>query len=828
MKESFHPDHPGDPSNEEGIHDNHEIDGTKSKKKGKKGKKNKEKYMHDDWLLDDKPKKKGKKNKDQDYDDFEEEFDQKGKKRSKDKGKKGKKDKDIKKLEEERDEKYDKFGESLREMDKEYEKEKANSGKDVDFNKLEHEDDIKDDKEKTKKKPSSKKGDKKTKKGKNDKKGKNKDKKDKDKDKDIDEFENDEFMDDEAYYAKKDKKEKKLKNKTQKGKKKDKKQKPKSFPKIASSKIIEVDNRNKNITTTNTNAVFLIFLYEKFYGKHLEFNNMLEELSKNQEQHGLSDVTFLRINAKKRRRIAEDLGFHEYPTLILLSRKLEINIEYEGEPNIENIVHFVHRITKNNLIEVSSIKDFTSQAQVGSNLVLVGDPSNKQKIFEKIAKYSKKYFKNTFVTNSRDFHDKFKIPPNDMDAIAFFTLNKTLNEGERMRFSQKDLTKEAIFKKGEIYSRSIFSDINHHKLDNAIYNKNKIIIYLYNNRTDPKVADTEFALKQLANKYREEYWFMRGSIDKPLTEVLTEIFRIDPSELPRLVLVDNVKSNTYELDQYIMDKGTELNEENINEFIKLHQKGKLERMILSEPLSNVFPKISEEERNKNLKLIENSLNKNNTSEMDDVPTYDHVLLEHVIGLTYTKEILENPGKDVVFFICSSIKSCKRPEKRYRRVINKLGQNDKLYFTITDILYNDLPGLNITSLPTLLMVPDININTEKKMVFYNKKEFTTTSIIDFIKENAKTPIKSILPLENEKSVLAGESKRKIKYKTRQKLEAKQEMDGGSSIGGGFIRSINRFIFQYHDSDSTYDESIDHDIDDYDKDYEPRYNKKHDDL
>jgi len=471
---------------------------------------------------------------------------------------------------------------------------------------------------------------------------------------------------------------------------------------------------------------------------------------------------------------------------------------------------FIKKMITIQIPEVKSFKELNSLKHRGSNILLVGNYSDFQDSFNTIAKYSKKVFKNAFWSNHQYFYDKYGIYHGEMDAVAYFTINGTLNEGERMNFTPDEINKHSILKLTEIYSRKPFTDVTAYKLEKIIENKLKAIILIHKadaSHKDQEKLDAIF--NTLAKKYREEYWVLKTNSSKHISTVFYETFHIEEEKLPFIGLVDNLKTSNIDLDCYRLENNNNISLSSLEEFILNHKQGKLKRIIISES--------EHEETHDENELEDHShLNQTELEALEEARNSEPMGNHLITANSFDKLILNNFGKDVVLFICADSQHCDDYHKRYNRVSEKMIMNDHLFFGRINFALNEIPGVNITKIPALIMVPDISKNKNKRVMIYDQKEFRTAEMISFIKKFAANPIGEVLNSKHDDKHWDEEQANPTKYILTTNNENIEDRTS-HSYGNGFIRAVHRYLQDFNNNRQEFEEfePEDHDSEEYDE-------------
>jgi hypothetical protein len=66
------------------------------------------------------------------------------------------------------------------------------------------------------------------------------------------------------------------------------------------------------------------------------------------------------------------------------------------------------------------------------------------------------------------------------------------------------------------------------------------------------------------------------------------------------------------------------------------------------------------------------------------------------------------------------------------MIRKLAKNFHLEFKIVDIVMNETPGITVRKLPMIVMVPDINMNTNKTVYYFDDNDSKNLFILNLTK------------------------------------------------------------------------------------------------
>lgn len=589
------------------------------------------------------------------------------------------------------------------------------------------------------------------------------------------------------------------------------------------------------VVHTNPNGKYLVFLYENYKKKSREMNTMFNALSL-MKNDGMDDISFLKTSSLVNHELVEELNAYDFPSIYLIARDQDMVYQYEGDSDVNTLKNFVHQMIKIKIQEVKSLEHFNSIKKKGSNILMVGDVNKFKTPFNIIAKYSKKYFKSAFWTINPYFYEKYNIKSNEMDAVAFFTQNRTLNDGERMNFSPDELNKEQVLRISEVYSRKPFSMLTHYKFELQLQHKLKTVFLMLKDYDEEKPEQSEETkklldiFKELSLKYREEYWFLKVKVGEPIAGVLLEALNLDDAtDMPAIGLVDNVKSNNMDLDCFNFNNSTEKTLETVEQFLQNHKAGKLHRIITSE-----FEETEEDKIRIEAERLEHSKYNVTNDNYNKTRVSHHI--KDVVGFNFQKNIFNNPGKDVVLFICSDSDFCNICKTRYKRAVKKLLKTETLYFSQINPIMNELPGFDFTDVPALIIVPDILENKDKKVFRFSEK-FTSTKVFDFIKDHTIHPVVEE-KIENEEKYAKSEDKKDFKYKPKAKDEQDLDVENEHPVGNGFTKAVQRYFHDFEDTHETdrdqghaqqymspHDpDNDDHDNEEYDFDEERGYFKK----
>ena len=282
--------------------------------------------------------------------------------------------------------------------------------------------------------------------------------------------------------------------------------------------------------------------------------------------------------------------------------------------------------------------------------------------------------------------------------------------------------------------------------------------------------------------------------------------------MPAIGIIDNVKSNGFDLDTFTFPLNKTKTEKNIEKFIAKHKKGKLIRNIVSEP----------DHDNPHNQHGFNATELEQMQEMQEKPENNTM---RIIGHNIDRLILKpsTPGNDSVLFICSESSFCNHYERRFTRVAEKMKNTTTLVFGKINYLLNEVPGVEFTHVPALVIKPD-----GKPLVKFDGKDFGTNEIIEWIKTQATKKVADILT-NPEDSKIKKEKLKPTKYKKKQKDEESLDDKVGHPVGYGFIRAANRYFNDIDNEDENSKEMYgpeEHDTDsyDYDEDEEDHTGRK----
>ncbi len=623
-----------------------------------------------------------------------------------------------------------------------------------------------------------------------------------------------------------DKKKKKKKSKKYKKKKepttKAPKPKPDSFPEEPNNVQMLYKN-NTNVLLSDPISKSLVFVYSSFNRHNQAMSKAFNSLSLIKDKV-LENMQFYKGDSKQLFQLVDSNHVYELPAVLLYLNDQNIVYVFEGDKSPDMLLRFVKTMVHIQIHEIKTPEDLDRIKKVGSNILIVGDPQKFKNEFNLISKYSRRYYKNTMWTKHPFFFKKFNIPKNGLDAVAYFTVNRVLNSGERMNISLKDLNKDAVERVSEVYSRRPYSLLTLHKLEQVLANHLKTVIYFYH-KTDEKL---DASLKKLAQKYRGQYWFLFSKHNRDAVEAIKETFQLknaenEPQEdyekkFPYFTIVDNITSHNIDLDMYQMEQSAPKTEETIEKFIEDHKNKKLKRLFISEiNMSEQELKMIEEERKEHASYSD--------SDNYQKTVHNH-LIHHTIGNNFHGDMFKNPTKDVVMYVYSDTENSLKFTRRFKRVVKRLAQSKNIFWANTNYFLNELEGLQIKKIPSLFIVPDIDKGNQNKTPILFEGEFTSSNIVAFIQKHAKNLVE-VTSTSKDNNHKKQEEEKKIEAKSVVDEEHDLDVMLGYKSGNGFTSAVRRYAREYETSKKEKQDEIhdqDYDEEEYDLEEERGFYKE----
>ncbi len=216
----------------------------------------------------------------------------------------------------------------------------------------------------------------------------------------------------------------------------------------------------------------------------------------------------------------------------------------------------------------------------------------------------------------------------------------------------------------------------------------------------------------------------------------------------------------------------------------------------------------------------------NDTEIDDMhkamnATHSYLTGE-IVATQVDKFLYNNKGYDVVLHICSETKHCQEYNTRYNRVLERLDSNKNIKLYRINYLLNEIPGVKFTKVPALIIVPDIEKNTDKTVHYFTESKYTTANLIAFIQKHVVRPL-DVKTIAVDNKHKKQEDSIKTKFVDRLTDEVAADEESGHTVGNGFTRSLQRYWHEYETSknemveDKQYE---DHDSEEYDEDDEKK--------
>ena len=425
----------------------------------------------------------------------------------------------------------------------------------------------------------------------------------------------------------------------------------------------------------------LVMFYAPWCGHCKKFKPELEKAAAILRKENLYVA---KVDATVEKKLAEKYGVRGYPTVKFF--KKGIAIDYTGGRKEAEVLNWVRKKSGPATRPLKTLEEL-EQFKTNNTVCIVyfGTNEEEKKIFEAVANKNDDY-QFAYV------EDK-EVAEKANEKMGFVVLYKKFDEkrDEISGFKEKELSDFVAIKSQKRVST--FDD----KTTQIVFGENQPTICYFGEKGE-KWDEAEKLLEKIADK----------AIEKKLKVTMTEIkdgmgkriaeyIGVKKADLPSIRIIDTRK----EMKKYIME--TEINEQNILEFMEGWVKGTLKRHLKSqeEPKENKGP-----------------------------------ILE-IVGKTFQREVIENDKDVMLVFYAPWCGHCKKLLPEYEKAANKLKEkNPKVVLAKMDATENEVESVEVTGFPTIKFYPG-NKKGSRPMDYSGER--TMDGIIKYLQTNCVNKI-----------------------------------------------------------------------------------------
>lgn len=425
------------------------------------------------------------------------------------------------------------------------------------------------------------------------------------------------------------------------------------------------------------------------------------------------EVPTLLFDITKQQYIAKLYTSTAYPhTQYIISEKA---YTYHGPITNQKINLFINRIKTTNIEEIltlEELKDSMKKNNLRYTILLAGK-------YDKIIDLNVLAHVCKGVSINIIYHSSNQNLVESLHLSKYefelFLLTDTL-EQKRLyvqtldKYDEYELTKFI-----NLMVRNIYGDIRLLDLSLALSGKPiPTLFFIYGSNVTEAMHND---MRMIAEEYISEFNVVHGNYKNKYMTYISKFFKLTEQDLPALVLTKPDKYNDDDVEKYLLKLGPEFKREVI-------------LSLINDPTQRVY-----------------------LSEPDE---YVKMIGENLV------EVLSEPikeGHDILLLICPlESKKHHRIRKRLEIVFKKMYKqnNETVLVDEIDGLLNDIPDVSYTDIPSVVLLSPSETEKKWKHVNYHG-DFTTESMIEFVKNNSKRQLVSD-PVESE--INAEESKMPI--------------------------------------------------------------------
>ena len=420
----------------------------------------------------------------------------------------------------------------------------------------------------------------------------------------------------------------------------------------------------------------LVMFYAPWCGHCKKFKPELEKAAAVLRKENL---IVAKVDATAEKKLAEKYGVRGYPTVKFF--KKGVATDYTAGRKEQDVINWVRKKSgppTKVLKTFDEVEKFQKENDVC--VIYFGKDDEDKKVYESVA------------LKVEDF--PFGVVEDEEIAKKFNAKQKSVVLFKKFDEKRNDLTEIKEKELSEFvdkYSQKKVSSFDD-KTTEKVFGKNQPAIVYFGEKGD-KWNEAEKLLETIAVKVGTKLRVVMSEIKDGMGKRVAEYIGLKKEELPSVRILDTRR----DIKKYIME--TEINEQNILDFIDGWEKGKLKLHLKTQ----------------------------------DEPKENNGDIFVVVGKTFQKEVIDNDKDVMLVFYAPWCGHCKQLLPKYEEAAKKLkAKNPKIVLAKMDATENEVESVTISGFPTIKFYPG-NKKDKKPMDYSGER--TTEGIIKFIQTNA---------------------------------------------------------------------------------------------
>ena len=461
---------------------------------------------------------------------------------------------------------------------------------------------------------------------------------------------------------------------------------------FAKNPAIENENgilvlQNDNFKTTLKKNDYLLVLFYAPYCPHSQ--KLLPEFEKASEILSKEKIILAKVDASSEKTLSERYQIQAFPIIKLFLYKNENEfIDYTGPRNAIDIITWARKKTGSFYSEINTENEFLNFQKENKVFVVYFGANNEEISLLKELSMSIDEFP-FVVVNDKNLMKKLN------EKNGKFVLYKNFDEKKMEIPKKSEKVMETVIYRFGTEKFFIFDD----RVSSLIFTKKIPGLFLFSEQKDLNKYET--LLKNIKIKIGNKIKLILVNINDEFSFRLLEYIGIDKKNIPIIKILDTKNFNENKLKRYTLKQ--KITENNILDFIDKWVDEELKPEIKSKPIPS--------KNNENVFIL--------------------------VGNNYKKEVIENNKDVMVLFYAPWCGHCKSLFPIYNDLAKKYNKmKDKIIFAKIDATENEVEGVEIDGIPTLLFYAG-NKKNEAPIEYEGNR--TLKQLEKFIKKNASNDI-----------------------------------------------------------------------------------------
>lgn len=457
-----------------------------------------------------------------------------------------------------------------------------------------------------------------------------------------------------------------------------------SNPNLISANLYHIRADMYDEITTKTEYVF-IMLFKHNSQKSEDASWQFEYSSDKVKKRGIVFGIIEKVDENSE--IIKNIGYEEYPKVILLYRGFPIPFEYSVLE--ENVDAFVNMKINKEIIKFKNFEEVEKFRKRKESVIFIGEENYQDQNYL------------SFLKVSKAFDDKIFGQCTSQDCMEHFDSFKgivSIYNGFNDKMSNIDrYNTQQLMSFVKENTSNIFPELTKEAAD-TIFNKYSAGVFLFYDKEEPKQEKFIIPFTSVAKHLKYSIHIVIADYQSEMGRQVVEILKLKKEDCPKVFIIDSRKED---IQLYKLTK--EITEENILNFVIEWGLNKLKPLVFSE----------------------------------EIPERQTFPLMTLVGKNYNELVINSEFDFVVYYMKPNCGPCKIFEKKLRRIANviykEFGENLNLRFGMINGEVNDIEKVSILNYPAVNCYLKGN---KLKPVKYEINDFEIDKLVKFIVENVK--------------------------------------------------------------------------------------------